>query len=155
MTTTLTARQQDVLQGIRDGKRLIDIASDLDLSKQYVSLVLSQLTEAGLVLQPRRGRYVVTDQPGQYSKRPTVDEAVRLTTGDSATTIVDWAAKNGVEIKRVFAEGTPEVLGLIIHTPEGPERADLGDWIVLDVTGFNAMKPDVFADTYDAEITNA
>ena len=109
--------------------------------------------------QPRRGRYLTTDVPHNYRKRPAVHEAIRLTTEDSATRIVDWAAKSDIEVRRVFAEGTSEVLGLRIPTAKGDEMVHMGDWVVKELpdTGgvaLRAYRGDVFLDTYEGAETN-
>lgn len=147
---TITERQADVLEGIRAGKMLRDISRDLGLSRQRISQVVGQLIDAGLVIEPRRAHYLTTDEPHRYQMTPVVVDAVRFTGGDSGTLIIMWAAASEVTIKRVFGEETPKVTGLDIHTPEGPERVEVGDWIVAKKNGFSRIDVETFSKLYEA-----
>lgn len=148
---SINDRQAEVLAGIRAGRMQQEIAEGLKLSKQQISRLTRGLIDLGLVIEPRRARFQVTDEPHRYMKRPVAIDAIRLTTDDSATAIVDWATSEGHTIGRIFAEGDPEVLGLMVPTLKGPERAEVGDWVVLTrehnmARGeFDVVKPDAFA----------
>lgn len=159
MTTPLTPNQQEVLDGIRDGKLLTVIAQDMGMSKQYVSQLTRELLDAGHLTQPRRGRYLTTDVPHNYRKRPAVHEAIRYTTEDSANRIIDWAAGHGVEVRRVVAEGSTEVLGLRIPTVKRETTVNVGDWVVLEDnrtagTPLRRLTQEAFLDVYEGAETN-
>lgn len=76
----------------------------------------------------------------KYRKRPFVIEAVHFFDEESANFIVGWTGAERVEGGRA----------LLISTPEGDLRADLGDWVIRGIQGeFYPCKPDIFAATYE------
>ena len=85
----------------------------------------------------------------QYRKKRIQVEAMQLTR-ENAVDIGRWIYGHdfdrcNVIYKNTFAEA------VMIYTPEGDMRADLGDWIVRGIKGeFYPVKPDVFEATYEA-----
>lgn len=147
----ITLRQSDVLEGVREGKLLRDVGADLGLSKQYVSQVVRQLTDAGLLVLASRGRYVVTDEPQNYRKRPAVVSAVRFTGTPAADRIIRWAGSPSVRPVFGDKENPSVATALKIKTLEGTMRADLGDWIIRGTQGeFYPVKPAIFEALYEA-----
>lgn len=145
----LTARQADVLAGIRSGHLLKEIGDSLHLSRQRISQIVSQLMEMGLIVEPRRARYLTTFEPHEYSKRPATVEAVRFTGNMSADNIMKWAGTPPVLLDIDPESGQCKAIN--VHTLEGVMRADLGDWIVKGVAGeFYPVKPDIFTQLYEA-----
>lgn len=85
----------------------------------------------------------------QFRKKPVVIWAVQFT-GDKDPVIDFMRLTNEGEsfrfepLEKVMAEA------VLIHTPEGVMRADVGDWIIKGVKGeFYPCKPDIFAATYE------
>jgi hypothetical protein len=92
----------------------------------------------------------------RYRKKPVVIEAVRfdhymlgLPASDVAGpgAIWSWITNSGGVCVLAQTDGPAY---LIIHTLEGPMKADIGDWIIKGVAGeFYPCKPDIFAATYE------
>lgn len=148
--TVLSPRQTQVLDGIRQQKMLQEIGADLGLSRQRISQIVAELTTMGLVTEPRRARYLTTDEPHAYRKLPVEISAARFTTDDSATRIIEWAAEFDVRVELQFDLPNPIITGLTIPTLEGPMTASPGDWVVKGVANeFYPVKPAIFAETYE------
>jgi hypothetical protein len=91
---------------------------------------------------------------GRYRKKPVVIEAVQLTEDVALRCLVDrepgpfglhvsgeYHSENRT-VRRAYAD---------IRTLEGVMRAHLGDWIIRGVKGeLYPVKPDIFAETYEA-----
>lgn len=79
----------------------------------------------------------------RYRKKPVTIEAVQWT-GDNISEICKFTHK---DINHLLCSGH-----LYIKTPEGFHRAAVGDYIIKGVKGeFYPCKPDVFAQTYEAD----
>jgi len=149
MTTTLTARQTDVLEGIRAGKMLKEISGDLDLSRQRISQLVEELKELGLVIGPRRARYQTTDEPHTYRKLPVTIEAVRFTGTPSADRILMWASSEKITAN-IDADG--ECTTLLVRATKGPRViANHGDWVVQTTPdNFEILEDPEFTELYEA-----
>lgn len=148
--TTNTARQDAVLDGIREGKMLRDIGRDLNLSKQWVSQIVGQLIDKGLVVQPRRALYLTTDEPHPY--RPAAHPAIRFTGQHSADRILElW----GFAVRPIVDPESQATTMLKVRSSRTEKDAHLGDWIVVtgrEPTVLDVVKPDVFAEQFEVVI---
>lgn len=80
----------------------------------------------------------------RFVKKPVTVDAIQWT-GENIQEIFDFVG-NGVTFSK-FA-------GLVIETLEGAHRASINDWIIKGIKGeFYPCKPDIFAATYDEEVT--
>jgi hypothetical protein len=91
----------------------------------------------------------------KYRKKPVEIEAVQLT--DNWTKVCDWINASGVNPnvyeadRRIAYMPSGPNADIAIRTLEGEMRAVPGDWIIRGVKGeFYPVKPDIFAETYEA-----
>lgn len=76
-----------------------------------------------------------------FRKKPVVIEAIQWT-GENYAEVLPFI---GTEVEVTGAMGA-----LIIHTLEGPMRAEPHDWVIRGIKGeFYPCKPDIFAATYE------
>ena len=88
----------------------------------------------------------------QYRKKPVVIEAVRLT-AETVQECYDFVDAKG-NLPECGMGIDPADGQFKITTLEGVHTASVGDWIIKGVKGeFYPCKPDIFEQTYDAEIT--
>lgn len=86
----------------------------------------------------------------RYRKRPVVIEAVPVadalrSAGEAWGDLPSWLFDAYDESVVVFASDA-----VLIYTPEGQMRGEVGDWIIKDVQDeLYLCKPDVFAATYE------
>lgn len=93
----------------------------------------------------------------KYQKKPIIVEAVNWTGGTIAPALPQWLPNvtNNVEREEealFVPEGAVWKQGsnLWIGTPEGPSRADPGDYIIQGIKGeIYPCKPDIFTASYD------
>lgn len=150
--TVITDTQREVLEGVRAGHALRDIGVALGYSKQYISQVVKRLTSAGLLSPAGRGRYVVTDEPCLYQRRPQAVEAMLLSSPDATERAIVWLEREGYEVSRIRADDSEAVLGLTF-VPRGKVKAarvDAGEWLVRDGDLFHSYDVDKFASLYEA-----
>jgi hypothetical protein len=83
----------------------------------------------------------------RYRTKPVIVEAFRFTGGSNTESAVPIWFVDAVLARAIFALSDC----IIIKTPEGDRRADIGDWIIRGVIGeIYPCKADVFAATYEA-----
>lgn len=70
----LTARQRDVLAGIRDGKTVGQIADELQLIKQAASRTLQQLVQRQLLVREKPGVYSLTELGRAHLPAPGAEQ---------------------------------------------------------------------------------
>jgi hypothetical protein len=92
--------------------------------------------------------------PQRYRKRPVVIEAIQFEQGNevrSGRAIAEWCG--GRLATGVKPSDHMDVsYRILIPTLEGTMHASPGDWIIRGVKGeFYPCKPDIFADTYEAD----
>ena len=81
--------------------------------------------------------------PQQFCKKPVVIEAVQLRRDMPQADKVWLLTRPGVRI-------TLHVDYAMIDTPEGPMKADHGDWVICGAKGeMYPCKPDIFQATYE------
>ncbi|QRY62730.1 hypothetical protein JVX90_00185 [Gordonia sp. PDNC005] len=102
--------------------------------------------------------------PAKYRKKPVVIEAIQFLGwrnawevhcfADGTTFFVPQEYEHHMRTERekeVGRSGYDVPPFLVVGTLEGPMRADVRDWIVKGVQGeVYAVKPDIFAETYEA-----
>lgn len=148
MKTELSDLQSTILEGIREGKMLREIAEELGLSRQWISENLHKLMELGLVLEPRRARYITTDEPNTYRKKPEVVVAVRFVDVKSGKRIVEWA-----DGSLTLLDSDPGAEPVITSAGPGRFRAEIGEWVVRKSNGkFRVIKAEAFNKDYEAVI---
>ena len=94
-------------------------------------------------------------KPERFRKKPVVIEAMLYTVG-ACRAIHDW-----IEVEHEDTDGMDDAdveelcsAGIEIVTLEGAMIAEVGDWIIRGVKGeFYPCKPDIFAATYDPEVS--
>ena len=94
----------------------------------------------------------------RYRKKPVEVEAVQFEGGPlNATQVIGWIMANGGVARWHEASPAHDYLGedalehLSLNTLHGTFRAMVGDWIVRGPSGdFWPVKPDIFAETYEA-----
>lgn len=89
--------------------------------------------------------------PGRYRKLPVTIDAWQIPfdpAGQDA--LLTWINGEGGEASlHSISEDTQP--WLVIHTLEGPMRAEVGDWVIRGVAGeFYGCRADIFATTYEA-----
>lgn len=97
----------------------------------------------------------------KFRKKPVEIEAMKWDgTAEGATLVIDWVLGGG-GTARYYApgewdQGETDGAYLVIDTLEGRMLADPHCWIIRGVAGeFYPCKPDIFAETYEAVITQA
>jgi hypothetical protein len=90
----------------------------------------------------------------KYRTRPVAIEAEQFTEALALACLVDnKPAPFGLGVNGVYHPGQRKIHSayIIIQTPEGMTRADIGDWIVKGVNGeLYVCKPDIFESTYES-----
>lgn len=83
-----------------------------------------------------------------FKKKPVEIEARRLYP-DKVEDIAHWCG--GGFVREIDAlDPSKTFVGINVPTPDGPKRAQEGDWIVKDQYGaFYIMKPAIFQMTYE------
>ena len=88
----------------------------------------------------------------QYRKKPVVIEAIQLTE-ETVQECYDFVGAKG-NFPECGMGIDPADGQFKITTLEGVHTASVGDWIIKGVKGeFYPCKPDIFEQTYDAEVT--
>lgn len=85
-------------------------------------------------------------EPVKYRKKPVVVDARQITSPSDLLGVSGIAAW----CSGYAAIEDPGPIYLIIPTPEGNMRANIGDWVIRGVAGeFCPCKPDIFEATYE------
>ena len=149
--TVINDTQRDVLAGIRKGAPLIEIGVALGYSKQYISQVVQRLAAAGLVAPAGRGRYIVTDEPGEYRRRPERIRAMLLSSEDAISDAAVWLTDQGYAVSKVRADDSEAVIGVQFSAPGKTKKdlANLGEWLILKDGKFATLGREAFAALYE------
>ena len=82
----------------------------------------------------------------KFRKKPVVIEAMEFTE-ESKNQVFHWVTCNHY----ADFDAVTDAPTMVIETLEGNHTARLGDWIIKGVRGeFYPIKPDIFAETYEA-----
>lgn len=85
----------------------------------------------------------------KYRKKPVVIEAMQFT-DESKDQCFAFVTCNKYASFDCHERPEADNPVLIIQTPEGNMKAEIGDWIIQGVKGeFYPCKPDIFAATYE------
>lgn len=145
----LSERDKTILDGIRRGRRMLEISEDLGLSKQRISQIVQELAADGYLTEIARGRYRVSSDVHEFrSKQKT--RAFRW----NGETDGDLEVMLGGQFSRWLParDAGEDVVGLEIFTTNLKKKIVLspGWWMVqLGDFSWTAMSPEDFTRKYE------